>query len=365
MEQCIPPLFENQDIYCGIDVHKKDWVICVLHDGRQVAHFRTDANAQQVAIKLKKDYPGARIHSAYEAGFSGFEAHRILLQHGIDNIVVNAADIPTSGKERDFKNDHMDCKKIARCHYSNLLTPIYIPSREQLKLRNLVRREKQLVSARARIKNQLKGFLHFQGQEVPPKEPGKKRLQKLYMEAKANDDHCLMSLLLQLDSYSKQLLQVRKWEMATLQKTDKIETFQHITSIPGIGPRTGLSLLSEIWDINRFPNNNHLAAYVGFAPRLVGSGEKEKTISSGYRRQKHLQYLLIEAAWTSMRHDKYLMALSGKLRGKHFSNQKIASVIGKKLLFMVKAVWVEGREYQPDMPPQKQNKKIKTPINQQ
>lgn len=364
MEQCNPPLFENQDIYCGIDVHKKKWVICVLHDGRQVDLFSTNANAHQVAQKLKKDYPGATIYSAYEAGFSGFEAHRILLQHGIHNIVVNAADIPTSGKERDFKNDHMDCKKIARCLYSNLLTPIYIPSHEQLKLRNLVRREKQVISARARIKNQLKGFLHFQGQEVPPKEPGKRRLQKLYMEAEANGDYCLMSHLLQLDFYGKHLQQLRKWEFETLQQTGKDETFKHITSIPGIGIRTGLALLSEIWDINRFPNNNHLAAYVGFAPRLVGSGEQEKTVSSGYRRQKHLQYLLIEAAWTAMRHDKYLMALSGKLRRKHFSNKKIAAVIGKKLLFKVKAVWVEGRNYQPDVPPQKQNKKIKTPSNQ-
>lgn len=364
MEQCNPSLFENQEVYCGIDVHKKDWAICVLHDGRQVAHFRTNANAHQVAEKLKKDYPGATIYSAYEAGFSGFEAHRILLQHGIHNIVVNPADIPTSGKERDFKNDHLDCKKIARCLYSKLLTPIYIPSLEQLKLRNLVRREKQLVSARARIKNQLKGFLHFQGMEVPPKEPGKKRLQKLYMKAEANGDYSLMSLLLQLDSYGEQLQQVRKWEIETLKQTDKAETFKHITSIPGIGPRTGLSLLSELWDINRFPNNNHLAAYVGFAPRLVGSGEKEKTISSGYRRQKHLQYLLIEAAWIALRHNKYLMALAGKLRRKHFTNKKIAVVIGKKLLFMVKAVWVEGRDYQPKMAATKAKQKNKTLINQ-
>ena len=41
----------------------------------------------------------------YEACFSGFEAHRILVgEHGIRNIVINPA-IPTSNKERK-RHDH-------------------------------------------------------------------------------------------------------------------------------------------------------------------------------------------------------------------------------------------------------------------
>jgi transposase len=44
---------------------------------------------------LWKHYPGASYHSVYEAGFCGFWIHRELQAHGVHNIVVNPADVPT------------------------------------------------------------------------------------------------------------------------------------------------------------------------------------------------------------------------------------------------------------------------------
>jgi len=49
------------------------------------------------------------------AGYFGFNAHRELLKLGIANQVINAADIPTSDKDRQRKSDKIDAKKIAQC----------------------------------------------------------------------------------------------------------------------------------------------------------------------------------------------------------------------------------------------------------
>ena len=96
MSKCTTLSFIGQAIFCGFDVHKKLWSVCVRHCGREIASFSTAANAGDVAKKLRNDYPGADIHSVYEAGFSGFEAHRVLAdEFGIHNIVVNPADVPT------------------------------------------------------------------------------------------------------------------------------------------------------------------------------------------------------------------------------------------------------------------------------
>jgi len=49
---------------------------------------------------LLKNYPGASYYSAYEAGFSGLRAHYQLCELGINNILVNPADVPGTQKDK-------------------------------------------------------------------------------------------------------------------------------------------------------------------------------------------------------------------------------------------------------------------------
>ena len=95
----------------------------------------------------------------YEAGFAGFMPHYRLLELGIQSMVVNPADVPTTGKEEAQKNDSRDSKKIARSLKNGELTPIYIPSLETLADRSLVRLRKTIARDLARTKTQIKSFL--------------------------------------------------------------------------------------------------------------------------------------------------------------------------------------------------------------
>ena len=97
--------FKNQVIFVGIDVHKKQWTVTVRHCGQMLKTFVMDPEPEQLAEYLKRNYPDAEYRSVYEAGFSGFEAHRALCRLGVHNMVINPADVPTSGKEREKKND--------------------------------------------------------------------------------------------------------------------------------------------------------------------------------------------------------------------------------------------------------------------
>ena len=106
-------------------------------------------------------------------------------------------------------------------------------------------------------------------------------------------------------------------------------------------------LLSELWDMRRFPDRNHLASYAGFAPYLVGSGDKETTVSAGSRKQKMIHYVLIQSAWRASRYDPEMVCLFGKSRSRGLSPQKAACIIAKKILFIARAVLLEDREYRP------------------
>ena len=164
-KKCSTVSFKSQVIYCGIDVHKKSWKVCTRHCGMQLDNFSMNPDPQKLVEYLKRNYPEAEYRSVYEAGFSGFEAHRTLCNLGVKNIVINPADVPTSGRERNYKNDSIDSRKLARELENGSLIGIYIPERENLILRDLTRRKEQVTGNITRIKNRIHSHLNFNGVE--------------------------------------------------------------------------------------------------------------------------------------------------------------------------------------------------------
>ena len=77
--------FSEQSIFCGIDMHKKSWSVCIRNDERELMKFSQDPNPQLLSERLKKYYPGANVMMVYEAGFSGYWAQQRLSEQGNRN----------------------------------------------------------------------------------------------------------------------------------------------------------------------------------------------------------------------------------------------------------------------------------------
>lgn len=160
--------FKGQNIYVGIDVHLKSWTVTILTENTSHKRFTQPPKAEVLANYLKRTFPDATYYSAYEAGFSGFEAHYQLLELGIHNIVVNPADIPTTQKELYQKTDAVDSHKIARSLRAHELTPIYVLDPQTLEERSLIRMRSMMVKDMTRLKVRIKSFLYFYGIPYPP-----------------------------------------------------------------------------------------------------------------------------------------------------------------------------------------------------
>ena len=106
--------FKGQNIYVGIDVHLKSWSVTVLSENTTLKKFSQSPEPDALHKFLITNYPGAKYYSVYEAGFCGFWIHQRLTELGINNIVVNPADVPTMLKEKLRKTDAVDCSKLAR-----------------------------------------------------------------------------------------------------------------------------------------------------------------------------------------------------------------------------------------------------------
>ena len=344
--------FKGQVVFIGIDVHKRQWTVTIQHCGHAQKSFTMDPDPEKLAKHLKRNYPDAEYRSVYEAGFSGFEAHRTLCRLGVKNIVINPSDVPTSGKERENKNDGCDSRKLARELENGSLEPIYVPEPENLILRNLKRREDQVVQNLTRIKNRIKSHLYFIGVKFISWTGGSLKIME--EDAVKRHDYALLSDLRELRFLREEKLRIVHDERDCLKLLHRERIQENVQSVAGIGFRTTIALQAEIWDMTRFQTNDRLNSYVGLAPRMFGSGE-HVTVKCGNRKKKQLHYLMVEGAWRAVRYNPEYKARYGALVGRGMSSQKAIVVIARKLMQTIRAVWLQDRKFINLLPESKMN----------
>jgi len=265
---------------------------------------------------LNRNFPGGDYNSVYEAGFSGFWAHYKLKEMGINNIVTNPADVPTSQKEHLQKDDPTDNRKLARSLRSSELKAIFIPDPEILEDRSLVRVRATLVKDMTRFKHRIKSYLYFYGISFPPQfeKSGthwSKRFMK-WLEEEVSLQHdsgtqALKLLMLEAEQQRKLLLEVLK-KIRLLTRNEKYtKNFALLRTIPGIGTITAITFLVEIENIERFENTDHFAGFVGLVPNRHSSGPKTNDGEMTFRGQKTLKSLLVESSWKAASSDPALM----------------------------------------------------------
>ncbi|CAM5597677.1 insertion element IS110 uncharacterized 43.6 kDa protein [Streptomyces canarius] len=73
-----------------------------------------------------------------------------------------------------------------------------------------------------------------------------------------------------------------------------------LTSVPGIGVRTGTRILIDVADGSRFPSAAHLAAYAGLAPATRSSGSSIRGEQPSRRGNKQLERAFLHSAFAAL-----------------------------------------------------------------
>jgi len=343
--------FKNQDLYIGIDVHKKQWTISITHMNRTI-HKKTsiDPSATTLATFLNRRYPQGNYHAVYEAGFSGFQAARELKELGVNCIVTHPADIPTKQKERINKNDHVDARKLSRSLSNHELEGIYIPQVVSEEYRYLARYRYRLIKDQTRMKNRIKSTLYQFAFKMPLEFEDRRwsgsfidwlsslRFETEYAQSAFDDQ------ISQLKQMRHRLTQTLKTMKTMVKEIDPNSVYSFLLSVPGIGAITAVALLTEIMDINRFEKTDQLISFIGLAPSVKSSDEKETRRGLTPRRNKHLRSMMVEAAWKAAAIDPVLTMKFGKLCRRMHRNKAIIR-IAKMLLSRVHYVWKNQKTY--------------------
>ena len=127
------------------------------------------------------------------------------------------------------------------------------------------------------------------------------------------------------------------------------ELMQRLRTIPGVGPFIAASLIGEIQDMARFRKAKQLIAYVGLDPKIRQSGHSLKSIGRLTKRgSPHLRRSVFIAANVSRRFDPYCKAYYEKKRAEGKSYKVATCALARKLLLIVRAVWLSGGSYDAD-----------------
>ena len=333
-----------KDVFIGIDVHKKTYKICVISNKEILFQTTMRAEPKELEKTLKK-YEGCNIHTAYEAGFSGFVLHRFLESKGVKSIVVNPSSIPEKKNDR-VKTDRRDARKIATELSNGNLKGIYIPSEEEESRRVLTRARSAMVSERTALKNQVWMKLYQFGYVT-----GEQRgLSLKYIDAFLKKDElreelktaleCIVSLW---KSTNEQILKLNKQIAEQSKKSKEVAILQ---SIPGVGALSGCILYNELGNMSQFSSEKKLFSYVGLTPSEDSSGEKVRRGHITRQGRPMLRATLVQCAWIAIRDNSGLKSIFTKLAHRVGVKRAIIA-IAKKLIAICRALLREGRLFEP------------------
>lgn len=342
--------FRGESIYAGLDVHKKQWNVCIMSAYKEHKTFVQPPEPTVLGRYLRENFPEATYYSVYEAGFCGFWIHEALAREGINNIVINPADVPTTDKEKKRKRDRIDSRKLCRGLRDQSLQGIYIPERSQLEDREMVRLRKKLTKDTTRCKNRIKGLLNFYGIKVP-EQYGERYWSKAFIqwlnELKLCHSSGTSSLHILVEELrSVEQLKTRVNRLLVLLARQKYgKQTQWLRSISGIGLVGALTFLTELGDIKRFRHLDELCSYVGLVPNIYSTGDTERVGQLTSRKNKYVQSVLIQCAWKAVGQDPVLLQAYNKYC-KRMKGQKAIVRIARKLLSRVRYVLLHQKNYE-------------------
>ncbi|HZS86068.1 MAG TPA: IS110 family transposase [Chloroflexota bacterium] len=342
---------------CGVDVHKKTVVACVITPaGQQTRSFGTTTRE----LRTLADWLEAEgvTHVAMEStGVFWRPVSNVLDGRGLTLLVVNAQHIKAiPGRKTDVK----DAAWIADLLRHGLLRGSRIPDRAQREQQELVRYRTRLLQERAQVVQRIQKVL--EGANIKLSAvladvvgvSGRAMLEALVAgtadaealaalaRGRLRAKHAALTEALEgsvgpaqrvlLDSHLHQL-DFLDGEIARLSEeiAERFRPFEaalvRLDTIPGIGQRAAERILAEIGaDVSDFPTAGHLASWAGLCP---GNHQSAGKRLSGRTRHGNtwLKAALVEAAWGAVHtRDCYLAALYHRLAARRGAKRAIVAV---------------------------------------
>ncbi len=312
--------------YIGIDMAKASFCAS-FKENQEPRQFENTSHGIDYFFKYlneidyQKDYTilGVESTGSYHLKFCiACQQHNYLIK------VINPLIVKKHNQTslRRVKNDKKDALLIRYCLIQGYGYE-FKTTKDEFILKALIRQRNALSATKIQI--------HRQDQDLKLKQQSiKTKINSIYQEIYQIVDKKIKKIEKQLKEFNQPIQQL-------------------LQSIPGVGPITAASFVSEITDIRKFKQPKHLTAYIGIDPRVYESGESIK--GKGYiskRGNKILRTILFNAASVAVLHDNMFQGFFQKKRseGKPYRVALVATM--RKMVHVIHAVWTNNTPYKDD-----------------
>lgn len=287
-------------LYCGIDLHSTNNVICVINDKDQrLLEAKLDNDAALV-IKALSRYKKRLKSIAIESTFNWYWLVDALMDAGFNVMLVNTAKvIQYSGLKRT--DDRYDAFHLAHLMRLGILPTGHIYPKPLRGLRDLVRKRIQLVQNRSSHITRLKLLVQMHaGYTI---DAGTIKTKKFVLPV-IGDHNVQLALSSHLILIRTLTAQIKALENAILNQMTTNDHFNLLKTVPGIGDILAETIVLETGDITRFNGPGNYASYCRCVDSRRESNGKKKGENNRKNGNRFLAWAFIEAANFAIRHSQ-------------------------------------------------------------
>jgi len=336
----------DKAIFVGVDVHMRQWHVTIRTEEAEL-FTGSIPGCWDALAKVLRGYRPDQTTVVYEAGYFGYSLHDAIRGWGGQAVVTPPSLVPMEYGNH-VKTDKRDSRKLALLLSRGLLRANWVPDMQLRHHRQVLRRRCQLLGDRVRLQSRIKAALTFHGIDIGGRYS---RWSKRWVDglwaidfgdtfAQASFHQLLGMYLFVRDQVAEQTRLLRELSQHERYR----QSYRWVTSIPGIGLVTGMTVLLEVGDMTRFSQTDQLAAYVGLTPAQYSSGEHVRLGRITRVGKHYLRGLLIEAAWIAVRRDPELQAVYQRTQPRSGSKRAIVAV-ARRLLLRCRRVLLDDRPY--------------------
>jgi len=351
---------------CGIDVHAKMLVACLLKQGRKEVRTFSTMTADVLHLLDWLNQEGCT-HVAIESTGVYWRAVFNILEGAMEVILTNARDAK-GYKAR--KTDVIDAEWLADLLRHGLLKASFIPPLPIRELRELTRYREGLVREQTTLANRIQKLIESAniklGQVASDALGASGKLMLRALAAGETDaaqmSHLAQGLLKRKQPQLQSALEGRFTEAQRWILTELLDQYDHVEAarqraearikqevensadpfvpealplldtIPGVGETVAQIIVAEIGvDMERFPTANPLASWAGMCPGNQESAGKRKS-GKTTKGSRYLRAALVQAAWAASHQKGTYLAAQYKRLVKRMGKKKALIAVGHSIL---------------------------------
>lgn len=368
------------DTCCGIDVHAKTAVACLIKQGRKQTLTFSTMTSDLLRLLDWLVSEGCAVVAIESTGIYWRPIFNIL-EGSVEVMLVNARHVKAvPGRKTDVK----DCEWLADLLRHGLLKPSFIPPIEIRELRELTRYRQSLIREQATVANRIQKIAesgNIKLSQVASDALGASGRRMLRALASGETDTEKMSQMARARLRNKRLelkqalegrlTRAQRWVLGQLlnryeelERSIEIaneeigrevescrdpfvtEAVKLLDSIPGIGEAVAQVIVSEMGvNMVQFASDKHLASWAGMCPGNNESAGKRKSGKTN-KGSQYLRTALVQASWAATRTKETYLSAQYRRLVKRMGKNKALVAVGHSILVMTYHILSRRQSYQ-------------------